>query len=148
MSNVVDVKQRSVTKRPYDPARSAALARSLESACLCAKVCDELRGKDTVVLDLSNITPMFDFFVITTGTNRRQLHAIAEESDRVLAESGSKRLGIEGYEGSTWIVQDYGDVVLHVFTAEARELYDLEHLWGDAPHVDWHDVVLEMELSA
>ena len=122
--------------------------RSLHQACLAAKVCDDLRGQDTVVLDLTGITPLFDYFVITTGNSRRQLHAIAEEKDRVLSEQGSRRMGIEGYESSTWIVQDFGDVVVHAFAEQERALYDLEHLWGDAPHVDWRDVVGNQELSA
>lgn len=145
MPTVLELKQ-SGTIQHHEPDRAVAIARSLQSACLCAKVCDDLRGKDTVVLDLTGITPLFDYFVITSGTNRRQTHAIAEETDRVLSEHGSKRFGIEGYESSTWIVQDYGDIVLHVFTPETRRLYDLEHLWGDAPHVDWQDVVSGMEL--
>ena len=112
-------------------------ARSLAHACRAAQICDDLRGGDTRVLDLTEITPLFDYFVVTTGTNRRQMHAIAEEVDRVLTELGSKRIGLEGYDASSWIVQDYGDVVLHVFAPEARELYDLEHLWGDAVPIDW-----------
>ena len=98
---------------------------------------DDYRGRDTLVLDLTNITPFVDYFVLTTGTSRRQMHAVAEEVDRVLQTEGSGRLGIEGYDTSTWILQDYGDIVLHVFTPEARSKYDLEHLWADAPRVDW-----------
>jgi ribosome-associated protein len=123
------------------PDKTATTTRSQNDACLAAGVCDEFRGEDTVVLDLTDVTPLFDYFVITTGRNRRQMHAIAEEVDRVLAEAGSARLGIEGYVESSWIVQDYGDVVLHVFTPEARELYDLEHLWGEAGRVDWQAIV-------
>ena len=116
-------------------------ARSLKHACQSAKVCDDLRGEETVVLDLRAITPLFDYFVITTGNSRRQMHAIAEEVDRILEADGSARQGLEGYDSSTWIVQDYGDVVLHVFTGEARSLYDLEHLWGDAVPVNWQSVL-------
>ncbi len=65
------------------------------------------------------------------------MRAIADEVDRVLREQGAERLGLEGYETSTWLLQDYGDIVLHIFTPEARGIYDLEHLWGDAPRVDW-----------
>lgn len=65
------------------------------------------------------------------------MRAIADEVNRVLGEEGSSRLGVEGYETSSWILQDYGDVVLHVFTPETRGVYDLEHLWADAPRVDW-----------
>ena len=92
---------------------------------------------------LTGVTRVVDFFVITSGTNRRQLHAIAEEVDRVMTEQGSRRIGLEGYRESSWILQDYGDIVLHAFTPEARALYDLEQLWGDARQVDW-----QAELSA
>lgn len=111
--------------------------RSLEDARQVARVCDDYRGRDTLVLDLTGITPICDYFVITTGTNRRQIHAIADEANRLLKASGSTRMGREGYDESSWVVQDYGDVVLHVFTPETRALYDLENLWADAPHVDW-----------
>jgi ribosome-associated protein len=111
--------------------------RSLEDALKVAQVCDDYRGRDTIVLDLTRITPICDYFVITTGTNRRQIHAIANEVNRVLKEGGSRRMGREGYDESSWVVQDYGDVVLHVFTPETREIYDLENLWADAPRVPW-----------
>lgn len=116
-------------------------SRGLEDACLAAKICDDLRGADTIVLDMTGITPLFDYFVITTGKSRRQMHAVAEEVQRVLNDRGSDRIGLEGYESSRWIVQDFGDVVVHVLTAEARELYDLENLWGDAPHIPWTALV-------
>ena len=110
---------------------------SLDHACRCAYLCDQFRGQETFVLDLTAITPLFDYFVITTATNRRQMHAIADEVNREMKSLGSPRLGLEGYEGSSWVVEDYGDVVLHVFAPESRELYDLENLWGDAPRIDW-----------
>jgi ribosome-associated protein len=115
-------------------------SRSLDHACLAARVCDDLRAKDTIVLDLTGITPLFDYFVVSTGNSRRQMHAIADEVQRVLKRHGSRRLGLEGFESSKWIVQDFGDVIVHVFTEEARALYDLEHLWGDAPRVDWAEL--------
>lgn len=119
--------------------RESALLRSLEDACVVANVCDNYRGKDTVVLDVSHVTSLFDFFVITTGTNRRQLRAIAETADDALEQRNSHRLGREGSE-EPWICHDYGDIVLHVFTEEARKQYDLENLWGDAIRVDWESV--------
>ncbi len=123
------------------------LKQSLLLACRCAQVADEFRGEDIVVLDLTKITPEFDFFVITTGKSRRQLHAIIEEADRMMAEQGSERLGIEGYDTNHWILQDYGDVVLHVFDDEYREIYDLERLWGDAEKVDWKAVLESQDAS-
>ena len=115
---------------------------SLRQACRCAQIADEYRGANTVVLDLRKLTPIFDFFVITTGNSRRQMHAIAEEVDRVMQkEEQCTRRGLEGYQDSTWILEDYGHIVLHVFTKEARELYNLENLWADGETVDWRTVL-------
>ena len=71
------------------------------------------------------------------GTSRRHIHTLAEEIDAALHEKGDRRLSIAGYEASKWVVQDYGDVVIHVFDPDTRDYYRLEELWADAPKVDW-----------
>jgi ribosome-associated protein len=129
---------RSATQTTPPPPHETAAG--LDNACRCAATCESFRGKDTIVLDLTGITPLFDYFVITTATNRRQMHAIADEVNRVMKRHGSSRRGLEGYDGSSWVVEDYGDVVLHVFVPETRQMYDLENLWGDAPRVEWQDL--------
>ena len=111
--------------------------RSLQDACRCAQIAEEFRGRDTVVLDLTEVTPIVDYFVITTGINPRQMIALAEEARVQLKLRGNVGQGIEGGHNSTWLLQDFGDIVLHVFTAEARDLYDLERLWADGKNVDW-----------
>lgn len=111
--------------------------RSLADACLCAQLAEGFRGKETIVLDLTDITPIFDYFVITTGNSPRQLRSLAEEVRMTMKSRGNPPMGEEGDEQSSWILQDYGDVVLHAFLPEARNLYDLEHLWADAKKVDW-----------
>lgn len=101
-----------------------------------ARVADLNRGRDIVILDLRELTPVFDYFILVTGSSRRQLHAISEEIDRVLEkEYGDKRLGIEGYAESRWILLDFGDVVVHLFDEETRGYYDLEHLWAGSRRV-------------
>jgi ribosome-associated protein len=110
---------------------------SLERACLAAHVATENKGGDVLVLDMRGITPLYDFFVLITGVSRRQIHTITEEIDAILHERGDRRLSVEGYESSKWVVQDYGDVVVHVFDEPTRQYYALEELWGDAPRVDW-----------
>jgi ribosome-associated protein len=110
---------------------------SLDRACLSARVALDNKGRDVVVLDMRGITPLYDFFVIATGVSRRQIHTIAEEIDASLHEVGDRRLSIAGYEASKWVVQDYGDVLVHVFDGPTREYYSLEELWADAPRVDW-----------
>lgn len=111
--------------------------RSLQDACRVAQIAEEFRGRDTVVLDLTGVTPIVDFFVITTGINPRQMVALAEETRVQMKARGNLSPGLEGTHDSTWLLQDYGDIVLHVFTAEARDLYDLEHLWADGKKIDW-----------
>jgi ribosome-associated protein len=115
---------------------------ALDRACLCARVAFENKARNILVLDMRGITPLYDFFVLTTGTSRRQIHTITEEIDAALRERGDLRLSVEGYEASTWVVQDYGDVMVHVFTPQTREYYAIEDLWADAPHIDWenHDI--------
>jgi ribosome-associated protein len=110
---------------------------SLERARLCARTATELKGRDILVLDMRGVTCLYDYFVLITGNSRRQIHAITEEIDAVLRGSGDKRLGIEGYEASKWVVQDYGDVVVHVFDPDTRLYYTLEELWADAERIDW-----------
>ena len=124
-----------VTTVPVSTTRTLSSAR--HRACLAARIAADNKGTDVLVLDMRACTPMFDYFVISTGTSRRQIHAIAEETDAALRAEGDERMGIEGYEASKWVVQDYGDVVVHVFDPDARQYYGLEDLWADAGRVDW-----------
>ncbi len=117
------------------------LASALQRACLAAKVAAENKGEDVIILSLRNITPVFDYFVMSTGKSRRQIHTIVEESDAVLRSAGDTRMGIEGYEASKWVVQDYGDVLVHVFDPDTREYYKLEELWADAEKIDWTEEI-------
>lgn len=104
-----------------------------ERAKIAAKIAEENRGQNVVVLDLREVTKNFDFFVIATGTSRRQAHAISEEIDREFEKKlGDKRMSIAGYDQSRWIILDYGDIVVHVFDEETREFYALEELWAKA----------------
>lgn len=111
--------------------------RSLELALAAARTAIDHRGQDVLVLDTREQTPLFDYFVIATGTSRRQLHSMSEEIDHKLEdELHDRRLGIEGYDDSRWIVLDYGNVVIHLFDEPTREYFRLEELWDDSPQVD------------
>jgi ribosome-associated protein len=121
--------------------------RSLQLALAAARTAAENRGTDIVVLDMREITALFDYFVIATGTSRRQLHAISEEIDHVLEDDlKDKRMNIEGYDDSRWIVLDYGTVVIHLFDEETRQFYSLETLWADAKRVDVSEVLRSSQL--
>jgi ribosome-associated protein len=106
-------------------------------ALLCARVATDYKAQDVVVLDMRGITPLYDFLVLANGTSRRQIHTLAEEIDAAMVGEGETRLGIEGYASAKWVVQDYGDIVVHLFDAETRGYYGLDDLWADATPLDW-----------
>lgn len=112
------------------------LPTSLERARLAARVIVDNKGDDVRILDLREITQAFDFFVIGSGSSRRQLHSISDEIDEVFEKKlGDKRSSIAGYQESRWVVLDFGDIVVHLFEPETREYYALEDLWGKGKEV-------------
>ncbi len=111
-------------------------ATSLELALAAAEVAHQNRGEDVIVLDLRELTPVFDYFVVATGNSRRQLHAISEDIDHRLEDDLKEpRMGIEGYRENQWILLDYGSIVVHIFDQETRDYYAIEDLWTDAKRV-------------
>src|SRR5216684_7667234 len=96
----------------------------------------EKKALDLTVLDLRGIASFTDFFVIASGTNRRQVQAISDEVVEQLKRSGTRAARVEGYQTAEWILVDYGDFVVHVFDDKARRFYDLERLWREAKRVD------------
>ncbi len=91
-----------------------------------------------VVIEVGDLIAITDYFVISSGSNDRQVRAIAEEVERqVKVNGGSSPRAIEGLEDAHWVLMDFGDFVVHVFDDETRRFYDLERLWSDAPRVPW-----------
>ena len=123
----------ALTRSPHVQTTTPALER----AQLCARIAAENKGRDILILDMRGVTCLYDYFVLINGVSRRQIHTIAEEIDSALARQGDRRLSIEGYESSKWVVQDYGDIVVHVFDPSMREYYSIEELWADAPRMEW-----------
>ena len=112
--------------------------RSLEIAKAAAHEAEGNRGQNVVVLDMREQTSIFDYFVIATGTSNRQLRAISDSIDDImLKQFGRRRVGLEGYEDSHWILLDYGSVVIHLFDEATRDYYRLEELWAGARPVAW-----------
>lgn len=117
------------------------LPSSLERARLAARTIIDNKGEDVKILDLRGVTQAFDFFVIGSGTSRRQLHSISDEIDDLFEKQlGDARRSVAGYQESRWVVLDYGDVVVHLFEPETREFYALEDLWGKGEEVPLEDV--------
>ena len=103
---------------------------------LAIECAEEKKALDTVVLDLRGITSFTEFFIITSGTNQRQVQAIADEIiEQLKKRTKIKAIRVEGYDGAEWVLLDYGDFIVHIFNEKSRTFYDLERLWRDAKRV-------------
>ena len=115
--------------------RKTEAARARKKALTVAEAALDKQATDVLVLDVSSVTAIADYFVICSGATSRQVKAIADEVDSRLSKERVLPHHVEGMPECRWVLMDYGDVVVHVFDDEAREYYDLEGLWGDAPKV-------------
>ena len=116
---------------------SSAGVEAREVARVAAQAAYDKKAEDVVVLDLTELSDVCDYFVIATGSNRRLADAVIDEVEERVAKSCNEHpFSIEGRDEGSWILMDYGSVLVHVFTPEARDYYRLEKLWGDAPHVE------------
>ena len=109
---------------------------SLELAKVAAVAADDKKATDIVLIDLSEVSDVCDYFLICTASNKPQLDAVIEAiEEKVKANCGERPIAVEGRAGSNWVLIDYGVVVAHVFKPEVRDFYRLERLWGEAPRV-------------
>ena len=107
-----------------------------ELAEIAVKALDSKKGKEIKLIRIDKITTLAEYFVICTGTSNTQINALCDAVEKELTEKGEEPLHREGYRGGTWVLLDYGCVVVHVFNDEARKFYSLEHLWADGEEVD------------
>ncbi len=106
-----------------------------ERICTALTAAGDKKALEMVVLDLREVASFTDYFLITSGTNVRQVQAIADEVVEQLKKQGTRPARVEGYNTAEWVLVDYGDFILHVFEDKARKFYDLERLWRDAKRV-------------
>jgi ribosome-associated protein len=123
------------SQRPSDHASQAEAARrfAIETARLAAHT----RCHNVVLLDVREVSPVTDYFVLATGTSARQMRTVADEVSELGERADFAPLSTAGYETESWILVDCVDVVVHLFSPDARLFYDLDGLWGDARRVDW-----------
>lgn len=108
-----------------------------------ATILDDKKGKDILLLETQDVTSLADYFILCTGTSAPHLKALADSCELAMKELGAPPHHIEGRRGGTWVLQDYADVVLHLFSEEAREFYALDHLWADARTVELQTLMEE-----
>ncbi|MDK2972757.1 MAG: ribosome-associated protein [Candidatus Sumerlaeota bacterium] len=115
------------------------VSESTERARRAARLADEKKAEDIVVLDVTGVCTFCDAFVVATGSTGLQLRAIADSIIMGLKADDGFKPAVDGERNASWVVLDYGDVVVHLMSQEAREFYRLEDLWGDGKQIDWQD---------
>lgn len=113
-----------------------------ELASIATKALDSKKGMNIKLLKIDRISSLADYFLICTGTSNTHVRTLCDYAEYALEEAGEKPLGREGHRGNTWELLDFGCLVIHVFTEDARKFYDLERLWADAEQVDLTDVII------
>ncbi len=114
-----------------------------EVAYEVTKALDAKKGMDIKLLKIDKVSSLADYFLICTGTSNTHVKTLCDYAEYALEQLGEHMLGREGHRGNTWELLDYGSLVVHVFTEEARQFYSLERLWADAEQVDIRDIVIE-----
>lgn len=123
-----------------DPTPAASDPSARERALVAVQAAVAKKGDDLAVLEVGEIISIIDCFVLVSATNTRQVRTIVDEVQRALREhDGSRPIGVEGLDDASWVLLDFGDVVVHVFLTETREFYDLDRLWADAPTIPLED---------
>ena len=111
---------------------------SYEKAVKAAELADNKKAENIEIIEVADLTAMTDYFVICSAGSENQMKAISDEIEENFKKEGITPLHIEGYRSSTWVLYDYGDVIVHIFNKESRMFYSLERLWGDAKRVEFN----------
>lgn len=114
---------------------------TLQQAKETAKILSDKKAVDIKVIEISDVSVIADYMVIATGNSSTHVKALADEVEEQLDDMGVSVSHIEGYRSNSWILLDYIDVIVHVFSNEAREYYDLERLWEDGTDIDISDII-------
>jgi len=108
---------------------------------IAAAALDSKKGHEIKALHTADLTTLAEYFVICTGSSSTQIKALSEAVEKALDDAGEKVHHIEGHRSGTWVLMDYSCVIVHIFTEESRQFYDLERLWRDATEIDLSDVL-------
>ena len=114
-----------------------------EIAYEVTKALDAKKGQNIRLLEIDRVSSLADYFLICTGTSNTHVKTLCDYAEYTLEQLGEQMLSREGHRGNSWELLDYGSIVVHVFTEEARKFYDLERLWADAELVDIRDIIIE-----
>ena len=110
--------------------------KSNDMAKLAVAALEDHKAEDISVIDIREVSPIADYFIIASGNNQNQLQAMRDAADEALYKAGIKVQQVEGNQNSTWILMDYNDIIIHIFSKEDRLFYDLERVWRDGKKID------------
>lgn len=113
---------------------------SREMAKMASLAIDDKKGMNIKIIDISKISVLADYFIIASGSNKNQVQAIADNIQEEFGRAGCECRQIEGYQTANWILLDYGDIIIHVFSDEDRLFYDLERIWRDGQSIEMADL--------
>lgn len=126
----------AIAKSTFNAEQRQRLEAGRKLATAAANLAAQTLCSNIVVLDVAGISPVTDYFLIATGTSPRQMRTVSDEIEEMARKQGYSTLSRSGYEGESWILLDLVDVVVHIFSADARQYYDLDNLWADARRVE------------
>ena len=113
---------------------------SKKMALLAVEALEDKKAEDITIIDISEVSVLADYFIIADGTNRNQVQAMADSAEEALGRAGYDAKQIEGYQSANWILMDYKDIIVHVFSKEDRAFYDLERIWRDGKQISKEDL--------
>lgn len=113
---------------------------SKKMALLAVEALEDKKAEDITIIDISEVSVLADYFIISDGSNRNQVQAMADSAEESLGKAGYDAKQIEGYQSANWILMDYKDIIVHVFSKEDRAFYDLERIWRDGKQITKEDL--------
>ena len=113
---------------------------SKKMALLAVEALEDKKAEDITIIDISEVAVLADYFIIADGSNRNQVQAMADSAEEALGRAGYDAKQIEGYQSANWILMDYKDIIVHVFSKEDRAFYDLERIWRDGKQISKEDL--------
>ncbi|MFQ5587340.1 MAG: ribosome silencing factor [Nitrospiria bacterium] len=135
----------TISRDSSEPSKQTNEEDAKRRALLIAEVVQSKHAEDIVIFKVSELSSLADYFVVCTAESKPQIHAISETVDHTLSrDENTKPLGIEGRDSKTWLLMDYGDIILHVFNPVSRAFYGLDRLWGDAPQITLPEIANEL----
>lgn len=114
--------------------------QSLNMVKIAYDALDDKLAEDIKIIDIRSISVLADYFIIADGSNRNQVQAMADSAEEALGKAGYDAKQIEGYQSANWILMDYKDIIVHVFSKEDRAFYDLERIWRDGKQISKEDL--------